>query len=47
VSGTCDATTQQAMRTLIGIENLEERWREDNQIDRTVLEFLRGKFGGK
>ena len=29
------------MRRLIGIENLEERWREDGRIDRVVLEFLR------
>ena len=29
-----------------GIENLEERWREDEYIDGVVLEFLREKFGG-
>ena len=45
-SGVYDPATQAAMRRLIGIENLEERWREDGQIDRVVLEFLRGKFGG-
>jgi uncharacterized Ntn-hydrolase superfamily protein len=46
VSGVYDAPTQTAMRRLIGIENLEERWREDDHIDRVVLEFLRRKFGG-
>ena len=44
-SGIYDADTQAAMRRLIGIENLEERWREDGLIDRVVLEFLRRKFG--
>jgi hypothetical protein len=33
-----------AMRRLIGIENLEERWRADGRIDRVVLEYLREKF---
>jgi uncharacterized Ntn-hydrolase superfamily protein len=46
VTGTWgDAATQTAMRTLVGVENLEERWREDDLIDRVVLEFLRQKFG--
>jgi len=44
ISGEYDEATREAMRTLIGIENLEERWREDEQIDRVVLEFLRSKF---
>jgi uncharacterized Ntn-hydrolase superfamily protein len=45
-SGVYDPAAQAAMRRLIGIENLEERWREDGRIDRVVLEFLRRKFGG-
>jgi uncharacterized Ntn-hydrolase superfamily protein len=45
-SGVYDEATQAAMRRLIGIENLEERWREGDRIDRVVLEFLRQKFGG-
>jgi uncharacterized Ntn-hydrolase superfamily protein len=44
-SGVYDQATQVAMRRLIGIENLEERWREDGRIDRIVLDFLRHKFG--
>jgi uncharacterized Ntn-hydrolase superfamily protein len=46
VPGVYDAATQAAMRRLIGIENLEERWREDGLIDRIVLEFLRRKSAG-
>jgi uncharacterized Ntn-hydrolase superfamily protein len=45
-SGVYDEATQAAMRRLIGVENLEERWREDGRIDWVVLEFLRRKFGG-
>ncbi len=45
LSGRYDEATQAAMRQLVGIENLEERWREDGRIDRVVLEFLRRKFG--
>ena len=40
-----DEPTRIAMRTLVGIENLEERWREDAQIDRVVLAFLRNRCG--
>jgi uncharacterized Ntn-hydrolase superfamily protein len=44
VSGAWDDATQTAMRVLVGIENLEERWREDGLIDRVVLEFLRQHY---
>jgi uncharacterized Ntn-hydrolase superfamily protein len=44
-SGVYDQATQAGMRRLIGVENLEERWREDGRIDRVVLEFLRRRFG--
>ncbi len=44
ITGEYDEATREAMRTLVGIENLEERWREDERIDRVVLEFLRQKF---
>lgn len=46
VNGRYDEKTKFALRRLIGIENLEERWREDEYIDGVVLEFLREKFGG-
>lgn len=44
ITGDYDEVTRGAMRQLVGIENLEERWRDDNRIDRVVLDFLRAKF---
>lgn len=46
LSGVYDEATKAALQRLVGIENLEERWREDEYIDGVVLEFLREKFGG-
>ncbi len=43
-TGAYDERTRSALRDLVGIENLEERWREDDQIDRVLVEFLRGRF---
>jgi uncharacterized Ntn-hydrolase superfamily protein len=46
VSGEFDEATRKALRALVGIENLEERWTgEEDTIDGEVLEFLRDKFG--
>jgi uncharacterized Ntn-hydrolase superfamily protein len=45
LSGDYDEATRAAMRALVGIENLEERWREDDQIDRVALDFLLARFG--
>jgi uncharacterized Ntn-hydrolase superfamily protein len=48
LTGQYDEATQVALRTLIGIENLEERCREDEAlIDRMVVEILRRKFAPK
>ena len=44
VSGTYDEPTRQALRAFTGRENLEERWFEDERLDRVVLDFLRQKF---
>ena len=45
-TGTFDAATRKALITLVGIENLEERWSgEGDLIDRRVVDYLRGKFG--
>ncbi len=45
LSGECDAPTRQALRALVGIENLEERWNgEGDEIDRLVVDYLRQKF---
>jgi uncharacterized Ntn-hydrolase superfamily protein len=45
VDGVYDDATRAAFRALAGLENLEEHWRDDPQVDRIVLEFLRNKFG--
>jgi uncharacterized Ntn-hydrolase superfamily protein len=44
VTGTYDKTTQDALWDFSGIENLEERWQSDSQIDPLVLKFLREKW---
>jgi uncharacterized Ntn-hydrolase superfamily protein len=44
--GVYDEATQESLQRLVGIENLEERWREDEYIDGVILEFLRERFGG-
>lgn len=46
-NGAWDAATQAAFWSLVGNENLEERWNPDHQperLDRVVLEYLRARF---
>jgi uncharacterized Ntn-hydrolase superfamily protein len=44
-TGIFDAPTRKALRALVGIENLEERWNGEGElIDRRVVEFLRDKY---
>jgi uncharacterized Ntn-hydrolase superfamily protein len=46
LNGVFDEATRAALKTLVGTENLEERWNgEGDQIDRHVVEYLKGKFG--
>lgn len=46
LTGQYDEATRVALRTLVGIENLEERCHENEAlIDRMVVEILRSKFG--
>jgi len=45
ITGIYDEATRQALDALCGIENLEGRRREDNQIDGVVLKYLRQRFG--
>jgi uncharacterized Ntn-hydrolase superfamily protein len=46
VSGEFDDATRQALRELVGAENLEERWSgEGDVIDRTVVTYLLDRFG--
>ncbi len=45
VTGVFDAATRESLRTLVGIENLEERWDgEEDGIDRQVVEYLHGRY---
>jgi uncharacterized Ntn-hydrolase superfamily protein len=45
VSGTFDADTRRALRALVGMENLEERWDGTGDvIDRRVVEYLQERF---
>jgi uncharacterized Ntn-hydrolase superfamily protein len=45
-TGVPDEPTRKALRALVGIENLEERWDgEGDDIDRKVVEYLRDKYG--
>jgi len=45
VTGDFDDITRQGLRTLAGMENLEERWDgEGDLIDLTVMRYLRDKF---
>jgi uncharacterized Ntn-hydrolase superfamily protein len=43
--GVFDEPMRKALRKLVGIENLEERWNgEGDMIDREVVEFLRNRY---
>ena len=41
INGSYDTATRDALRQFSGRENLEERWLEDDRIDRNVLDYLR------
>jgi uncharacterized Ntn-hydrolase superfamily protein len=43
-TGAYDAATKQALRELVSIENLEERWRDDDLLDGVILKFMRERF---
>ena len=46
LNGEFDADTRQAVRALVGAENLEERWDgTGDMIDRVVVDFLMERFG--
>lgn len=46
INDSYDSVTRDAFRKFSGRENLEERWFEDDRIDRVVLEFMRQKAVG-
>jgi uncharacterized Ntn-hydrolase superfamily protein len=46
LSGQFDAVTRNALRQLVGVENLEERWDGTGElIDRQVVAYLLDRFG--
>jgi uncharacterized Ntn-hydrolase superfamily protein len=46
VTGQFDEATRKALRALVGMENLEERWDgQEDMIDRKVIDYLREKYG--
>ncbi len=45
VTGTYDDATRDAFRRFCSVENFEERWREDQLVDREVLNYLRSRYG--
>jgi len=47
VNGIYDAATRKALEDFQGWENLEMRFRKDDQIDRVVLDYIRAHFGKK
>ncbi len=47
MSGEFDAATRQALRSLVGKENLEERWDGSGEvIDSMVVDYLRQRYSG-
>jgi len=45
INGNFDELTRKSLRTLVGIENLEDRWNgEGDFIDSLVLDFLQNKY---
>jgi uncharacterized Ntn-hydrolase superfamily protein len=47
ITGVYDAATRKALEDFQGWENLEMRFRKDDQIDRVVLDYIRAHFGTK
>jgi uncharacterized Ntn-hydrolase superfamily protein len=45
ISGRYDADTKTAFRRWVGVENFEERWRDDDMVDREILSFMRRRYG--
>jgi len=45
VSGEYDAATRAAFRRFCHVENFEARYRNDDLVDREVLDFMRGRYG--
>ncbi len=46
VSGEYDPVTREAFKRFCHVENFEERYREDEFVDREVVTFMRERYGG-
>jgi uncharacterized Ntn-hydrolase superfamily protein len=46
IDGVYGPVTRDAFARWCRVENFEERWREDDMIDREVLSFMRKRYGG-
>jgi len=44
ITGVYDEATKAAFRKFCSIENFEERWREDDLVDREIVAFMRRRF---
>lgn len=45
IDGIYNQTTKDAFRRWCSVENFEERWREDDLVDREILAFMRRRYG--
>jgi uncharacterized Ntn-hydrolase superfamily protein len=45
IHGQYDADTKAAFRRWVGVENFEERWRDDEMVDREILSYMRRRYG--
>jgi uncharacterized Ntn-hydrolase superfamily protein len=45
VTGDYDASTKEAFRRFASVENFEERWRDDDQVDHEVINYIRRRYG--
>ncbi|MDR7522615.1 MAG: DUF1028 domain-containing protein [Armatimonadota bacterium] len=45
IDGVYGPQTRDAFRRWCGVENFEERWREDDLVDREVLAYMRRRYG--
>lgn len=45
VDGAYDSSTRDALRRWCSVENFEERWRDDDLVDREILSYMRRRHG--
>ncbi len=46
IDGDYGPMTKEAFRRWCSVENFEERWRDDDLVDREILSFMRKRYGG-